>query len=126
MSPRKVRALAVKELRQAARDPLSLAMLLGVPTMMLLMYGYALNFDVRHVKLAVQDLDKTARSRALTAAFVNSTYFDLVATPEAGADLAKLTENRTWRPAGARRCSSWSTARTRTPPARRSATPLRS
>jgi ABC-2 type transport system permease protein len=94
VSPRKVRAIAVKELRQAARDPLSLAMLLGVPTMMLLMYGYALNFDVRHVRLAVQDLDHTARSRELTSAFVNSTYFDLVAAPEAGADLADLTERR--------------------------------
>ena len=60
MSPRKVWAIAWKELRQASRDPLSLAMLLGVPTMMLLLYGYAINFDVRHVRLAVQDLDKSA------------------------------------------------------------------
>jgi ABC-2 type transport system permease protein len=94
MSPRKVRAVAVKELRQASRDPLSLAMMLGVPTMMLLLYGYALNFDVRHVRLAVQDLDRSSRSRELVSAFVNSTYFDLVASPEAGADLARLTETR--------------------------------
>ena len=92
MSPRKVWAIAAKELRQASRDPLSLAMLLGVPTMMLLMYGYALNFDVRHVRLAVQDLDKSAESRQLVSAFVNSTYFDRVAEAPAGADLARLTE----------------------------------
>ncbi len=94
MSPRKVGAIAAKELRQASRDPLSLAMLLGLPAVMLVMYGYAINFDVRHVPLAVQDLDKSARSRDLVAAFVNSTYFDLVAAPAAGADLGRLTETR--------------------------------
>ncbi len=45
------------------------------------MYGYAINFDVRHVPLAVQDLDKSARSRDLVASFVNSTYFDLRGRP---------------------------------------------
>ena len=94
MKPRKVWAIALKELRQAARDPLTLGMLLGVPTMMLLMYGYALNFDVRHVRLAVQDLDKSARSRELDSSFVNSTYFDLVADLPAGAALDRVTETR--------------------------------
>jgi ABC-2 type transport system permease protein len=94
VSPRKVWAIASKELRQASRDPLSLAMLLGVPTMMLLMYGYAINFDVRHVRLAVQDLDKSADSRQLVADFVNSTYFDLVADVGSAADLDRLTERR--------------------------------
>jgi ABC-2 type transport system permease protein len=94
MSLRKIRAMARKEMLQASRDPLSLAMLLGVPTMMLLLYGYALNFDVRHVALAVQDQDKSPRSRELVSAFVNSTYFDLVATPEPGQDLERLTARR--------------------------------
>ena len=94
MSPRKITAVARKELRQASRDPLTLTMLLGVPTMMLLLYGYAINFDVRHVSLAVQDLDKSARSRDLVATFVNSTYFDQVADVPAGGDLGRLTERR--------------------------------
>jgi drug efflux transport system permease protein len=94
MSLRKIRAIATKELRQSARDPLSLAMLLGLPALMLVLYGYAINFDVRHVALAVQDLDMSPESRELVASFVNSTYFDLVATPDAGADLARLTERR--------------------------------
>ena len=95
MSPRKVLAIAGKELRQASRDPLSLLMLLGVPTMTLLMYGYAINLDVRHVPLAVRDLDKTAASRDLVASFVNSTYFDLRAGVDAAADLDELlTANR--------------------------------
>ena len=90
----KVRALAVKEYRQAARDPLTLGMLLGLPTMMLLLYGYAVNFDVRHVSLAVEDRDKSAASRDLESAFVNSGYFDLAADLPAGADLQRLTERR--------------------------------
>jgi ABC-2 type transport system permease protein len=92
--PNKVRAVAVKEFRQVARDPLTLAMLLGLPTMMLLLYGYAVNFDVRHIRLAIEDRDKTAASRDLGAAFVNSGYFDLVADLPAGADLERLTERR--------------------------------
>jgi ABC-2 type transport system permease protein len=95
MSLRKVWAIASKELRQASRDPLSLLMLLGVPTMMLVIYGYAINFDVRHVPLAVRDLDKSQASRDLLASFVNSTYFDLHADVGAGADLERLLEMRT-------------------------------
>jgi ABC-2 type transport system permease protein len=94
MNPRKIWAMARKEARQASRDPLSLAMLLGLPTIMLLMYGYAINFDVRHVRLAVRDLDKTEASRSLVAAFVNSTYFDLVQDVPAGEDLDLITERR--------------------------------
>jgi ABC-2 type transport system permease protein len=94
VSPRKVAAVAKKELRQASRDPLTLTMLLGVPTMMLLLYGYAINFDVRHVTLAVEDRDKSARSRDLVSAFVNSTYFDLVADLPGGADVEHFTERR--------------------------------
>ena len=94
MSLRKVGAIALKELRQASRDPLTLAMLLGLPTMMLILYGYAINFDVRHVPLAVEDRDKSAMSRELVASFVNSTYFDLVTDLPAGADLGRLTERR--------------------------------
>jgi ABC-2 type transport system permease protein len=94
VSPRKVWAVARKELRQASRDPLTLGMLLGLPTAMLLMYGYAINFDVRHVRLAVQDQDRSAASREVLAAFVNSTYFDLVRDLDGGADLGAVTERR--------------------------------
>ncbi len=91
---KKIWAVAIKELRQAFRDPLSLVLLLGMPAMMLLLYGYAVNFDVRHVLLAVEDLDKSTASRDLVASFVNSTYFDLVADLPAGADLHRLAEKR--------------------------------
>jgi ABC-2 type transport system permease protein len=69
-------------------------MLLGLPTLMLLLYGYALNFDVKHVALAVQDRDHSAASRDLLGSFVHSDYFDLVADLPADADLPGLTEQR--------------------------------
>ena len=91
---RKTLAVAIKELRQVMRDPLSLGMLLGIPGLMLLLYGYAVNFDVRHVALAVQDRDHSQASRDLIAAFVNSTYFDIAAVLPAGSDFENVTERR--------------------------------
>jgi ABC-2 type transport system permease protein len=75
---RKVMAVATKELRQIARDRRTLFILLFVPAFFLLLYGYALNFDIRHVTIAVQDQDRSGKSRELVSAFVNSGYFDLV------------------------------------------------
>ncbi|MFL6279733.1 MAG: ABC transporter permease [Vicinamibacterales bacterium] len=75
------KALAVyrKELRQIARDRRTLLILIFVPAFFLLLYGYALNFDIRHVRLAVQDRDASAESRAVVSAFINSGYFDFAA-----------------------------------------------
>src|SRR5215510_2295845 len=75
----KMLAVARKEFRQIARDTRTLLILLFFPAFVLLLFGYALNFDIRHVKLAVDDRDRSAESRSLISAFVNSGYFDLVA-----------------------------------------------
>jgi ABC-2 type transport system permease protein len=91
---RRLAAVMVKELRQVRRDPFSLLMLIVFPAFMLVLYGFALNFDVRHVRLAVQDRDRSPASRELVASFTHSTYFDLVAAPEPGEDLDALVERR--------------------------------
>lgn len=91
---RRLRAVVVKEVRQVRRDPFSLMMLIALPAFMLVLYGYALNFDVRHVRLAVQDRDGSAKSRELLAAFTHSTYFDLVRSALPGEDLDGLLERR--------------------------------
>jgi ABC-2 type transport system permease protein len=75
---RKVLAVARKELRQIRRDRRSLLILLFIPAFFLLVYGYALNFDIRNIRLAVQDQDHSSASREVVSAFVNSGYFDLV------------------------------------------------
>src|SRR5213596_1431319 len=73
---RKALAVYRKELRQIRRDRRTLMTIVFVPAFFLLLYGYALNWDIRHIALAVQDRDQTASSRALVSAFVNSGYFD--------------------------------------------------
>ena len=55
-------AVARKELRQIARDRRTLMILLFVPAFFLFLYGYALNFDIRHVALAVEDRDGPRRA----------------------------------------------------------------
>jgi ABC-2 type transport system permease protein len=73
----KTLAVARKEMRQIGRDRRTLLILLFVPAFFLLVYGYALNFDIRHVAIAVQDNDRSTASRELISNFVSSGYFDL-------------------------------------------------
>jgi len=89
---RRTWAVAVKELRQIRRDRRSLLILVFIPALFLFLYGYALNFDIRHVSLAVQDRDGTTESRAVTAAFVHSTYFDVAAEIATDADVVTLMD----------------------------------
>jgi ABC-2 type transport system permease protein len=65
-----------KEFRHIRRDKRVLAVLTLVPAGLLLLNGYALNFDVNHIKTAVVNRDKTGRSRDFINSFVNSGYFD--------------------------------------------------
>jgi ABC-2 type transport system permease protein len=85
-------AVAIKELRQILRDRRTLLILVFIPAFFLFLYGYALNFDIRHVSLAVEDRDGSADSRALVARFVSSTYFDLVETVTDPADADRLMD----------------------------------
>jgi ABC-2 type transport system permease protein len=87
-----VRAVYRKELRQIARDRRTLMILVFIPVFFLLLYGYALNFDIRNVALAVQDRDRSAESRALISSFVQSGYFDLVAAVHSPAEAERLLD----------------------------------
>ncbi|HEX6974108.1 MAG TPA: ABC transporter permease [Vicinamibacterales bacterium] len=93
----KALAVARKELRQIGRDRRTLFILVFVPAFFLLIYGYALNFDIRHIALAVEDRDGTPESREVVSAFINSGYFDLAASvysPEAAERLLDLNHAR--------------------------------
>lgn len=68
-----------KEFRQIRRDVRSLLFLIFIPAFMLLLFGFALNFDVKHIPLAVVDLDGTASSRDLADRFGTTEYFDIEA-----------------------------------------------
>jgi ABC-2 type transport system permease protein len=89
---RKTLAVASKELRQILRDQRSLLILLFVPAFFLLLYGYALNFDIRNVTLAVQDKDRSTKSRELVSSFVNSGYFSLVGYVDSPSELDRLVD----------------------------------
>ena len=93
---RKTFAVGRKEFHQIVRDRRSLGILLLFPAFFLLLFGYALNWDVRHIALAVDDRDRSPESRALISAFVNSGYFDLVADrrQRRGADAADGSQRR--------------------------------
>lgn len=75
---RRTLAVAFKEFLQLRRDWRTLLALLGMPVLLLLIYGFALSFDVRHVRLAVVDLDGSRAAREVERAFLHSGYFDLV------------------------------------------------
>jgi len=70
------RAIFTKEFRQIRRDPLSLGMLLLVPALLLVLYGYALSFDVQHIRVAVLDHDRTPASRYLLDSLFQNPYFE--------------------------------------------------
>ena len=74
---RKAFAVGRKEFRQIARDRRTLMVLLFVPAFFLLVYGYALSFDVQNIQLAVLDNDRSQASRDLVNTFVKSGYFQL-------------------------------------------------
>ena len=88
----KILAVALKEIRQIGRDPLSLVMLLGLPAFMLVVFGYAISFDVEHVRLGVQDRDLSPASRDLVDSFTASGRFDLAAYLPTDAGLERSLE----------------------------------
>jgi ABC-2 type transport system permease protein len=76
---RRTAAIVVKEFLQLFRDWRTMLTLLVMPMVLLLIYGFALSFDIEHIRLAVVDEDGTRASRAVREAFLGSGYFDLVA-----------------------------------------------
>jgi ABC-2 type transport system permease protein len=60
-------AIVIKEVRQLRRDRLTASMIIGIPTIQLLLFGFAINMDVRHLRAAVVDQAGTAASRAVAA-----------------------------------------------------------
>jgi ABC-2 type transport system permease protein len=77
--------IAWKEFVQISRDARTLAIVVVLPVMMLVLYGYAINLDVNHIRLAVYDQDNSRQSRDLVGAFSHSEYFDIVATVRSNA-----------------------------------------
>jgi ABC-2 type transport system permease protein len=68
--------IAWKELHQVRRDRLTLAMMVVLPVMQLLLFGYAINTDVRHIPMVAYDQDHSAQSRDLIRSLEATTFYD--------------------------------------------------
>lgn len=77
MNLRRLTAVIVKELRQLRRDRLTFAMIVGIPLLQLVLFGYAINMDVRGIDAAVLDQANTARSREVVAEIGSSQILNL-------------------------------------------------
>ena len=76
-SLQRIFAIIVKELRQLSRDRLTFGMIIGIPTLQLLLFGYAINMDVRHLSAGVADLSMTAASRQFVMDMAQTQVIDI-------------------------------------------------
>jgi len=84
-----------KEFIQIFRDPRLLGVVVVMPLLMLLLYGYAINLDVKHLRVAVYDQDRSRASRDLIEAMAHTDYFDLVAAPSSYREGQQLLDRGT-------------------------------
>jgi len=68
-------AIMIKEFIEIRRDPRTLGLVLLMPVLLLILFGFAINLDIKHIRTAVCDRDRTPESRALVEAFFSSGYF---------------------------------------------------
>lgn len=85
-------AILAKEFIQMRRDRLTFAMLVGIPLMQLMLFGYAINADPKALPTAVRIADHSPFSRSLLAALENSEYFRIVTRTTSEAEARRLLE----------------------------------
>jgi ABC-2 type transport system permease protein len=81
-----------KEFIQMRRDKFTLAMMLGIPAIQLILFGYAIRMEVRHVPMVVMDQSQTQESRALVDVLRNTGNFDVVGTVTSREDIQHRIE----------------------------------
>lgn len=72
---RRVAAITKKEIYHILRDPFTLVLSLGLPVFLVFVFGFAIEFNVKNIHLAVFDADQTQSSRRLMDTFGSSGYF---------------------------------------------------
>ncbi len=73
----RVRAMIFKEVRQMARDPGTMGLMFIMPIMQLMIFGFAINSDPRHLPLAIESNDNSAFSRSIVSALRTTSYFEV-------------------------------------------------
>ncbi len=89
----RLHALVVKEFIQMFRDKITLAILVFMPVAQLLIFGFAINTDVKHVATCVLDQSRSQESREMINSFTASKYFDLVQYAESIHEVNKSVES---------------------------------
>ena len=92
ISSLRVRVLIQKEMRQLFRDPKTKRIMFAAPIIQLLLFGYAVNTDVRNVATVVVDQDHTAESRLLQETLTASGYFRIVEVGESPRDIERALD----------------------------------
>ncbi len=91
---RRLLAIIQKELIQTTRDHSTLAIMLAMPLLQLILFGYAINMNVQHIPLVAADQSLDQASRAYLDDLVNSGYFDLAASvPDQQAAIQAIDHN---------------------------------
>ncbi len=88
----RIAALVRKELRQLFRDPRTKRVIFASPVIQLVLFGYAVNTDVRHAATWVVDHDRTQASRHLVDAFTAAGYFEVVGRSDDPAALGRALD----------------------------------
>lgn len=86
-------AILIKEFRQIRRDRLTFAMMVGVPIIQLILFGFAINTDPKRLPLAAVVTDHSSFSRSLVAALENSQYFRVTRQPASETEGNRLLAN---------------------------------
>jgi ABC-2 type transport system permease protein len=92
MTVRRLRAITLKELRHIIRDRRSLGMALGIPVLLLLLFGFALSLDVDRIPTMIHDADRGPAARELIARIEGSRFFDVRHHAEHSADLQRAVD----------------------------------
>ncbi|AOX99591.1 ABC transporter permease [Jeongeupia sp. USM3] len=88
-------SIVLKEFLQLKRDRITFAMIVGIPIVQMLLFGFAINTDPRHMPTAVIGADQSEFTRSYVAAMQSSSYFDIVGTlPDEEAGRAALAQGR--------------------------------
>ena len=90
MALRRLKAVATKEVRQLSRDRVTFGMIVGVPLMQIILFGYAINYDVRNLATVVQDDANSSMSRELVAQLKATQVVHVRYTTNSSDELAKL------------------------------------
>jgi len=89
-SLQRILAIVRKEVRQLLRDRLTFGMIVGIPVIQLLMFGYAINMDVRNLDAAVADLSATSASRQIVMDMAETQIIKIIAQASDADELEHL------------------------------------